>query len=235
MKKLLMMLVVVWAVSPVFAQDDEEDEVFEVQKNSVFYLGAKGGVTMTSMTQPKECDLYDGSGIGFSGGLAMKARFSRASENANEATGMFGLGLELKYKQNNVKTIANEGDLKLGYFEVPVALQFYPFAKSNAMNPFYIEVGGSFAGIMSKSPDALRVNNPNEEYQYVSYHTGDLKGFDIRPLAGIGYCLPISDNKYGLDLNARYYLGTSELAKNFPCKMSTIEVSLCFYFGLARF
>ena len=95
---------------------------------------------MTSMTQPAQCDLYDKSGIGFSGGVAMKARFGKATENSYEGTGMFGVGLELKYKQNNVKTIANEGDLKLGYFEVPVTLQFYPFAKSKIMNPFYIEL-----------------------------------------------------------------------------------------------
>ena len=237
MKKLLILFVAILGVSPAFAQIDDSDfgrltdrGGFEKPKKSAFFIGPKAGVTMTSMTQPDECDLYDKFGIGFSGGIAMKARFGRATENSYEGTGFVGVGLELKYKQNNVKTIAKD-DLQLGYFEVPVMLQFYPFAKSNVMNGFYIELGGSFAGIMSKKPDALTVNNPNEDYNYVTYHTGDLKGFDVRGLAGIGYTIPGT----GFDINGRFYLGTSELAKNFPCKMNTIEVSLSYYFRAARF
>lgn len=238
MKKLLILFVAILGVSPAFAQIDDESDFgqlssngrFEKPKKSAFFIGPKVGLTMTSMTQPDECDLYDGSGIGFSGGIAMKARFGKATENSYEGTGIVGVGLELKYKQNNVKTIANE-DLKLGYLEVPVTLQFYPFAKSLAMNPFYLELGGSFAALMSKSPDELRVNNPSEEFTSVTYHTGDLKGFDVRGIIGIGYTIPGT----GFDINARYYFGTSDLAKNFPCKMSTIEVSLSYYFKLARF
>lgn len=238
MKKLLILFVAILGVSPAFAQIEDDSDFgqlssnrFEKPKSSAFFIGPKVGVTMTSMTQPEQCDLYDKSGIGFSGGIAMKARFGKATENSYEGTGMFGVGLELKYKQNNVKTIASEGDLKLGYFEVPVALQFYPFVKSKIMNPFYIELGCSFAGTMSKSPDALTVNNPNEDYLYITYHTGDLKGFDVRGVAGIGYTIPGT----GVDINARYYLGTSELAKNFTSKMNTVEVSLSYYFQLARF
>lgn len=240
MKKLLILIAAIMGVSPAFAQIDDDSDFgqlssggrFEKAKKSAFFIGPKVGVTMTSMSQPSECDLYDGSGIGFSGGIAMKARFGKATENSYEGTGIIGVGLELKYKQNNVKTIANE-DLKLGYFEVPVTLQFYPFAKSAVMNPFYLELGASFAALMSKSPDQLMVNL-NEEWpgvQSITYNTGDLKGFDAHPVVGLGYTIPNT----GFDINARYYIGMSELAENFPCKMSTIEISISWLFKAARF
>ena len=230
MKKLFIVFVAILGVSPTFAQMDDEEGGFEKTKKSAFFIGPKVGFTMTSMTQPDECDLYDGSGFGISGGLAMKARFGKATENSYEGTGMIGIGLELKYKQNIVKTIADD-DLNLGYFEAPVTLQFYPFTKSNAMNAFYIELGADVALLMSKSPDMLTVNNPNTSLDYVKYTTSDLKGGDMRGVVGIGYTIPGT----GFDINARYYLGTSELAKNFPCKMSSIEVSVSWLFKAARF
>lgn len=240
MKKILILFIAILGVSPAFAQIDDDSDFgqlssggrFEKPKKSAFFIGPKVGVTMTSMTQPAECDLYDGSGIGFSGGIAMKARFGKATENSYEGTGIVGVGLELKYKQNNVKTIAND-DLKLAYFEVPVILQYYPFAKSPVMNPFYLELGGSFAALMSKSPDQLTVNL-NQEWpgtKDLIYHTGDLKGFDVRPVVGLGYTIP----KTGFDINARYYIGMSELAENFSCKMSTIEISISWLIKAARF
>jgi hypothetical protein len=234
MKKLLILFVAILGVSPAFAQSDEGADFgsFVKPKKSAFFIGPKAGVTMSSMTQPNECDLYDGSGIGFSGGIAMKARFGRATENSIEGTGMIGVGLELKYKQNAVKTVFGE-NLNLGYFELPVTLQFYPFLKSQAMNSFYLELGPSVGMLMSKSPDKLSVdiNEPYPGTQTITYHTGGLKGFDVHPVFGLGYTIPNT----GLDINARYYLGTSELAENFPCKMSTIEISISWLFKAAKF
>lgn len=232
MKKLFIVFVAILGVSPTFAQMDDEEGGFEKTKKSAFLIGPKVGFTMTSMTQPDECDLYDGSGFGISGGLAMKARFGKATENSYEGTGMIGIGLELKYKQNIVKTIADD-DLNLGYFEAPVTFQFYPFTKSLAMNSFYLELGGSFATLISKSPDLLTVNlnEPWPGTQSITYHTGDLKGFDVHPVIGIGYTIPNT----GLDINARYHLGTSELTENFPCKMSSIEISIAWLFKAAKF
>lgn len=237
MKKLLLMILAILCISPVLAQVDDEETVptnrgFGKEKKSAFFIGPKIGGTMTSMTQPAECDLYDGSSFGFSGGIAMKARFGTATENSIGGTGPIGVGLELKYKQNNVKTIAG-ADLKLGYFELPVTFQLYPFIKSRAMNSFYIEVGPSVGMLLSKSPDALSVdvNEPYPGTQRVTYHTGDLKGFDVHPMFGIGYTIPNT----GFDINARYYLGTNELAENFKCKMSTIEISISWLFKVAKF
>ena len=96
MKKLLILFVAILGVSPAFAQSDEGADFgsFVKPKKSAFFIGPKAGVTMSSMTQPNECDLYDGSGIGFSGGIAMKARFGRATENSIEGTGMIGVGCD---------------------------------------------------------------------------------------------------------------------------------------------
>ena len=238
MKKLIILFVAILGISPAFAQSDEGADFssFVKPKKSAFFIGPKGGVTMSSMTQPNECDLYDGSGIGFSGGIAMKARFGRATENSIEGTGMVGVGLELKYKQNKVKTIAGD-DLSLGYFEVPVTLQFYPSTKSNVMNGFYIEAGVAGGLLTSKSPDQIKLkeelNQPwpgilSKEYVF---KTGDLKGFDVHPVVGIGFTIPNT----GFDINARYNIGMSELAENFPCKVSAIEVSISWLFKAAKF
>ena len=232
MKKYFILFVLLLSVTPIFAQSDDgemdfskKENPFGKPKSNALFLGPKVGATFTSMGQPNEVNLYDGSGAGFSGGLSMKARFGKATENSIGGTGFWGVGLELKYKENNVKTIGSD-DLSLGYFEIPVMAQVYPFAKSKVMNSFYVELGPDFAGTLSKSPETLNVSSAN-----ISYKTGDLKGFDVRVMVGLGYTLPNT----GLDINARYYLGTSELAENFPCKMNSVEVSLAWMFSIGKF
>ena len=218
--------------------------IVEAPKKHAFYLGVKAGVDMTTMTQPEESKLYDGMGTGFSAGLVANARFNRASENAPAGTGIFGVGLELKYKLNTVKTIGTNEDgkenanMNLGYFEIPIYAQIFPFYKSDAMNTFYIEVGPDFAFLTSKSPKTLTVNNPSSDLKNVTYDIKGLKGGDCRILAGLGYDFPIknSDNQTSslIGLNARYYIGTSSLAKNFSSKMNTFEISLSWKFNLGR-
>lgn len=244
MKKILFLLAALLTVAPVFAQSDDGEEAGGGEgksKKNAFFLGPKAGGTLTTMTQPDEGDLYDGSGFGFSGGLAMKARFGKSSEESKAGSGYVGVGLELKYKRNTVKTIGTDekgkadANLTLDYFEAPVYLQIYPFAKSDAMNTFYVELGASFAGTMSRTPKTLTMQNPQAGYSNVVYYIDEngskLKGMDLRPLAGIGYTIPGT----GLDINARYYFGTSKLADNFPCKMNSLEVSLSWMFDIAKF
>lgn len=218
------------------------------QKKHSFYIGLKGGVVLSSMTQPEECDLYDGSGIGFTGGIVGKARFGQATPNAPAGTGLLGAGLELKYKQNTVKTIGTDesgkanADLSIGYFEVPVFVQVYPFYRSDAMNTFYVEVGPCFAGTMSRKPKSLMVDNLTGDYSSVTYNIDNngstLKGMDIRVMAGIGYDFALKNSKGEsanlIGINARYYLGTSELAKNFKSKMSNFEISLSWMFNIGK-
>lgn len=227
MKKTILFLIsfVLMGVMPALAQRDGGDER-HFDKSNVIKLGPRVGLDFTSMTQPKEVDLYEGVGTSFDLGLALKTRFGRATEETRQGgTGLLGFGLEVNYKGNKVKTIGDQ-DLSLSYLEIPLLLQVYPMVKSNMMNSFYVEAGPDFALIASKSPSVLNVPSAN-----IAYHTGDFKGGDLRFVVGLGYTIP----KTSLDINARYYIGTSDLAGNFPCKMNTLEVSLAWMFRIAKF
>ncbi len=243
MKQLSLTFLALLLAMPMCAQSDDGEEIGNVvkAKNNAFFLGPKAGVTMSTMSQPDQGKLFDKSDMGFSAGLAFKARFGKATANSEGGTGFVGLGLELKYAQNKAKTIATDeagndnASLSLGYFEAPVYVQFYPLAKSNAMNNFYVEVGAAFAGTLSRAPQTLTVNEPSASYSQVTYKLdadgSKLKGMDVRPMAGIGYTIPGT----GLDINARYYMGMSKLAENFNTKVNSLEVSLSWMFNVAKF
>ena len=248
-KRSFILSVVLLSGLTAFAQRDDGFEVGRIDSKNLLQIGPKFGATITSMGQPDEVSLYDGSGIAFSGGIAFRARFNTATENSDSGTGLLGAGLELKYKMNTVKTIATDesgkenADLSIGYFEVPLFVQIYPFYKTKAMNTFYIEAGPDFAGIISRKPKSLTVDNLPGEYSSVTYHIDDdkstLKGMDVRVMAGIGYDFPIknSSNKTAslIGINARYYMGTSNLAGNFNSKMNTLELSLSWMFNISKF
>ncbi len=248
MKKFLFLLATLLSVASVHAQDDglgygDDGEIIKVTsyESSAFYIGPKIGLNMSTMTQPQESKLYDGAGIGFSGGLALRGRFGKITENSSAGTGYLGAGLELKYKQNTVKTIGinedgeTDANLSLDYFDVPVYVQLYPLAMSSGLNSFYIEAGASFGALVSRSPKSLTVENPNDYMSSVTYNldtpSSQLKGMAVSPLVGIGYTLPSG----GLDINARYYIGITELAGNFPCKMSSFEISLSWMFNMFNY
>lgn len=244
MKKILMMSALLLAGASAWAQtEDVELAIPQPGSGSSFAIsvGPKIGGVMTTMTQPDECDLYDGAGFGFSGGVAAQIRFGRATPESAGGTGFFGLGLELKYKQNHVKTFGTDQNgkenakLQVDYFEVPVYAQLYPFAASTSLsglNTLYIEVGASFAGTMSRKPESLTVTRENLSTVTYNLDTdgSKLKGMDVRPLVGLGYTVPGT----GLNFNARYYLGTSKLAENFNSKMNSFEFSLAWMFNTNR-
>lgn len=235
MKKILFIIVATICGLGCYAQSDSKFELEpERVKSSAIFVGPTVGASMTSASgQPADYKLFDGSGFGFAGGVAAKVRFGKANEYSPEGTGFLGAGLEVKYAQHSVKTMGRD-DLKLGYLEVPVLVQFYPLTQSKALNGLYIEVGPEFAMLMSKSPDKLRldINAPYPGLQAIEYATGDLKGGDIRVAMGLGYTLP----DLGLGINARYYLGMSELSKHvLPTKLNTIELSLSWMFKVASF
>lgn len=243
MKKILFMMMALISVVPVFAQDDDGEELIITpkEKSNTFFIGPKIGGTITTMTQPNEGRLYDGSAFGISGGLAMNMRFGKASENSPAGTGCFGAGLELKYRQSVVKTLGADeeckenSNLSISYFDVPVYIHIHPLTKSRSMNSFYVELGVSFGGTLGRAPKSLTIKNPSADYSSVTYDIdtdrSKLKGMDVRPLAGLGYAIPNT----GLDINVRYYIGTSKLAGNFPCKMSSSEISLSWMFNVAKF
>lgn len=246
MKKIFFLFVTLCASTMMtFAQSDDGDLGFIFQrreKSNAFFLGPKVGGTLTTMTQPDEGKLYKSSGINFTGGIALLARFGKATENSVGGTGLFGVGIELKYRINSVKTNAtnekgkNDANLSIGYFEAPIYIHIYPFISSNAMNSFYFEAGVSISGTMSRSPKSLTLSKElNPGYSNVVYNIDSgskkLKGGDIRPLVGIGYTIPNT----GLDISARYLFGTSKLAKNMPCKMNSFELSLAWMFNVCKF
>lgn len=230
------------------AQGGRSAKPIVAQKKHAFYVGVKAGLDLSSMTQPDECDLYDGTGVGFSGGVVGKVRFNQASPSAPAGTGLLGAGIELKYKQNKVKTIGTDesgktnADLSIGYFEVPVFIQVYPFYQSDALNSFYLEAGPDFAGTLSCSPKSLTVNNLTGDNSDVTYKldcdNSKLKGMDVRLMAGIGYDFALKNEKQEttslIGINARYYMGTSKLAGNFNSKMNTLEISLSWMFNIGK-
>lgn len=251
MKKLFLVLIALFTgITAVYAQGnkknfsfEDEDEVGVVlkEKKTAFFLGPKVGANLSTMTDPNECKIYDGAGFGFSGGLSLKARFGKASENSVAGTGIFGAGVEVLYKQNSVKTVGTDQDgeanakMSLSYIDVPVFVQLFPFPKSYYMNTFYVEVGASLATIVGRSPKSLTVLNPSADYSSVTYNLdtdgSQLKGFDVRPLVGVGYTIPDTN----LDVNVRYLIGASKLAGNFPCKVSSFEVSLSWMFNIGSY
>lgn len=238
MKRFLISVIAVVCSLTGFAQIDDEIDVGISEKvyNHAIMVGPTAGVTMTMTSgQPPKYDLFDGSGIGFSGGLAARMRFGRGTRNSQEGTGMFAAGLEVKYTLNSVKT-KGEDNLTLGYLDIPVLLQFYPLAGSKTANGLFLEVGPDFALLMTKSPDKLNLplNQPYPGIQAVEYATGDLTGGDLRIAVGLGYNLSFS--KMDLGIHARHYLGMSELSKNIlPTKLNTIELSLSLMFRVVKF
>lgn len=243
MKKYLLFLAAMFLVLPGYAQSgDDEDEFTTIKtKKHAFFLGPKVGGTLTSLIESGNEKMADGSGFGISGGVAFNVRFGKASANSVGGTGYVSAGIEVKYKQNKVKTIATNEDgemnasMSLGYLEIPVYAHVYPFAKISSLNSLYIEAGVSFASLLSRSPKSLTLANPSPDVAWKTYNLdmGDdkLKGGDIRPIVGIGYVIP----KTGLDINVRYYFGTSELAGNMPYKMNSLEFSLAWMFNIGKF
>ncbi len=198
-----------------------------VQTKSYNYelsVGPRIGAGVSTMSEGDGLNVYDGSGLAFGGGLAANIRFGGKDSRgrALNGQGLFGLGLELNYKSLSVKTTSEE-DLKLGYFEVPIMLQFYPMYTSKHLKNLYIEVGPTIAGTLSASPERLSADD-------IIYKTGDIKGFDIKATVGLGYRFNKTSANDGLYLNARYYIGTSELAGNFPGKTSNFEFTIGYLF-----
>lgn len=199
--------------------------IVNIDKKFTLGLGVRGGLTFTSLSgEPIQCDIYDGSGMGYVGGLFANMRFGKqdpSDQNELSGKGMFGLEVELNYKAIAAKTLdVNGEDLKLNYFEVPILFQFYPTYRVKNLQNLYIEAGPVIAGTMGdKKPEWLIVND-------VQFNTGGLKGYDVKVAVGLGW-----RHTSGIGANIRYNIGTSKLAKNFPVKTNTLEVALSYKFG----
>ena len=142
-------------------------------------VGARVGGGMTRMSEGDGLKFTDGSGLSFGGGLAANIRFGGKDSRgrALDGQGLLGAALELNYKYSSVKTLG-EKDLKMGYFEVPILFQIYPCYNTKQLKNLYVEVGPTIAGTLSSSPETIQVGNS-------IYHTGDIKGFDVKATVGV--------------------------------------------------
>lgn len=181
-----------------------------------------GGLSMASDGDIK---FTDGSGIAYDAGIGLNLRLGGkdAKGRALNGQGLFGIGLELNYAGYSVKTIDSK-NLNLGYFEVPLLLQFYPAFQTKQMKNLYIEVGPTFSALVSKSPDDVKID------ALTTAATKDLKGGDIKGTIGIGYRINKAGANDGLYLNLRYNHGFSNLAGNLPTKISSAELTIGYLF-----
>ncbi len=226
MKKLLLLATIFMMAIPSNAQvtfDEEEssqqeEEIsngFVDKRKNVVSLGITAGANYSSMSKYDPVDLGLKGGIGFQGGLVIAARFGKRTNGSDPGTGIFGIQLEPSYVQHSIGT--NGDNIKLSYLEVPILLKFYVTPNFN------IEVGPNICGSLSSSPDYIEEGNTR-------IAVGELKGFDLKVTAGVSYEL-----KNGLYASLRYNLGTSDLAKNFPCKVSAASLTLGYKFNIFKF
>lgn len=196
------------------------------RRNSMMQVGVKLGVNNSSMSSYDKVDLGLKSAFGFEAGALISARFGKRTKASDPGTGAFGAQIELLYMQNSIKNDYAD-NIKLNYFAAPIMLKWY------FLPNFNVEAGVSIAGLMSSSPDKIEanLNQPWPGYEKATIAIGDLKGFDVKPAVGLAYTLSTT----GLGIGARYYFGTTELAKNFPCKVSTLEVGLTYSFNIFKF
>lgn len=191
-------------------------------------IGPRVGGGLAMMSDSKDLKVSDGSGFSYDAGLALNLRFGGKDSKGRplNGQGVFGVGLELNYAAYSVKTVAKE-NLNLGYFEVPVLFQFYPAFMTKQLKNLYIEVGPTFSALISKSPKELKIDSNT------TYMTGELKGGDLKGTIGIGYRGKRTAANDGFYVNLRYNHGFSNLAGNFPSKISSAELTIGYLFKCA--
>lgn len=226
MKKIFLLAVAFMATMTVNAQvtftEDESNrqeefgsQGFVDKRKNVVSVGVKGGVNFSTMTKFKDVDLGQKSGIGFEGGLVVAAHFGKLTSGSPAGTGKFGVQIEPSYVQHTIGL--DKDDLKLSFFEIPVLFKYYLTPNWN------IELGPSICGTLSSKPETIESENTR-------IATGEIKGFDVKAVAGISY-----ETKMGLFASLRYSYGFSELAKNFPCKVSAASLTVGYKFNVFKF
>lgn len=179
----------------------------------VLSIGPKVGVNYSIAGDPDGMDLGMSGNVGFNAGLAFNLRFGRPAGGAF-GTERFGVQVEALYSNISLKNDVD--DIKLSCFEIPVMLQWY-------FHPdFAVEVGPTFLGTLSASPDGL-------DYKGTVYPIGDIKAYDVMLSAGLNCKL-----KNGLTASLRYNLGNSELAGNFNTKVSTFSLGIGWLFSVIK-
>ena len=220
MKKLFLLaaatfMVAMSANAQVSFGDDDNSAGFVDKRKNVVSMGIKAGANFSTMTKYKEVDLGQKSGVGYEGGLVIAAHFGKRTQGSDPGTGLVGIQIEPSYVQHTIGT--SKDDIKLSFYEVPILLKLYVTPNFN------IELGPNLCGTISVKPDFIEAEN-------VRIATGDIKGFDVKACVGASYEL-----KNGFYASLRYNLGTSELAKNFPCKVSAASLTVGYKFNIFKF
>lgn len=229
MKKIFLMMVALGMLTTASAQPAPKADsgkksgvVIKDVRKSVVKLGVKAGVNFASMSSYDKVDLGLKSGTSFQAGALLSARFGKRTKASDPGTGSFGAQVEFLYMQNSIKNDYADA-IKLNYFAAPILGKWY------FLPDFNVEAGICIATMLSSSPDMIEVTR--DGLSIAKIPTGKFKGFDFRPTVGLAYTV----GNTGLGLGARYYFGTSDLAKDFPCKVNTIEASVSYSFDLFKF
>lgn len=199
-------------------------------------IGPRAGVGMTSMSEGDELSVLDGNGMGFGAGLGINLRFGSKDKKGRplDGQGLIGLGLELNYK-TYAAGLKSGDDMSLSCFEAPILLQIYPTSNVPQLRNLYIELGATVSGVLSASPENMTITKDEQTFNHYynrveTYNIGGIKGMDVKPTVGIGYRFSRNSANDGFYVNARYYMGSSDLAGNFPMKASSAELSIGYMF-----
>lgn len=199
-------------------------------------VGPRAGIGITTMSEGDNFNMVDGSGIGYGAGLAVNMRFGSKDKKGRplDGQGLFGVGIELNYK-NHAANLKTDDKLSLSCFEAPIMLQFYPAYESKQLKNLYVEIGATISGVLSASPESITRTTVDESFNHYysrveTYDISGIKGMDVKPTIGLGYRFSNNSANDGLYINARYYVGTSDLAGNFPMKASSAELSIGYLF-----
>lgn len=185
-----------------------------VEKSYVLSVGPKLGINYSMAGDPDLLSLGMGGSVGFDGGVAANIHFGRRKISSPSGTGWFGLQLEAQYSMRTLST--NSDNIRMNGLIVPLLAQCYVHPN------LCIEVGPTFYGAFGASPEAF-------QYDSVIFSTGEMRGNDVMLTLGIGY-----KSRRGFTASVRYNMGNSDLAPNFPTKVSTISVGIGWMFSVVK-
>ena len=212
-KHLLVLLFAALCCNGLIAQEECEDD-----RPLRIAIGPKVGVGLDMGSHSDLENLDFGMGFGYQFGAAFNAHFGRRTELSCGGTGWFGLQIEAMYGGRNIKL----GSINLGTscLEVPVLAQLY------VTPSLALQAGATAVMILGSKPNQLY-------YEGATYGTGEIKGGDVMATAGLAYKARLNGNSVLL-IDARYNLGTSNLAGNFDTKVSSVMVSFAYLFNIVK-